>query len=361
MFSNGLIAPPQAVMQLEELDIEKDMVELGWTFENDPATAPDYFVVQMIMRKDAPWETVAKPAGDVRTVKVNDLYNGRKYKFRIAAQNPYGLGKFSTPILVQTPETTQRKFQRNANKLKTMRAFLSSGGLSKKAPAAPDVKGSDIRNVFAKTKGHEIAEAKPTEVPAKPSRIPPADVSSSKKTRKLRAMLSQSKAIDTVSIETKSKASDIKPLPLKTIENKPISPKPEGRRKKEQIVKPIPPRDKLQPVRKAAQKTTEKPEAKSPEELKSVPSKPEGRKIKAATKESTGESKSVPSKLEGRKMKEVKPIPNVEAKSSPEAAEDPKLTKRPSRLERVASESKYIDHDDDSDDSADFAYYDSDE
>lgn len=63
------VAPPKAVVSFNALDLERDMVHLGWEFQSDPTTAaPDYFVVQMIARKDAPWETVAKPSGQLRYV-----------------------------------------------------------------------------------------------------------------------------------------------------------------------------------------------------------------------------------------------------------------------------------------------------
>ena len=60
-------APPGIPGSFEEIDVDKDFVELSWAFDKQPNTSPpDMFVIQMLSSKDALWETVAKPPGHRR-------------------------------------------------------------------------------------------------------------------------------------------------------------------------------------------------------------------------------------------------------------------------------------------------------
>ena len=119
--------------------------------------------------------------------KLGDLFTGKKYKFRIAARNEYGLGNFCAPILVQTLETSRRKFQRNTNKLKTVTSLMKGGGgkLLKQAtqtsspfsvptrvakPADVDPKGKpDIKVALKKQKKQVSKGESSNESPAPPT------------------------------------------------------------------------------------------------------------------------------------------------------------------------------------------------
>ena len=70
------IAPPHAPEALNEVNVDKDQVELSWDYTNDKKSPAEHFISQSITIKDTPWETVAKISGTERYKTVVDPRRG---------------------------------------------------------------------------------------------------------------------------------------------------------------------------------------------------------------------------------------------------------------------------------------------